>query len=357
VSKLEPDSPEARKIDADLSQWRQGDVALEEHWFFHVGDPSAALTDAAAQSEGDSRVSLPSYVDGLAVITQTCDLVRRCVERPFVEVAPLVRVNEEAFADVVRGRRPAYAALPELHRSLLVVDLDRVMSVEKSIVARWKRAPGYVDDADARAFAHALARKRERFAFPDDFVSLVRKLESRLIGKHEKATEEGRALRALREIRVQAEPSWDAEQVELMFWFIRSPSQPDFEGTGWDVQLSKWLDLVPENDRFIAIHGQVVALEDMNAAEYVQSAPFDLDHLSSRRSGPSPHRTDQEDRAPVLESRTAEYGGGAHDQLAGWVDRGEGQHGETGKVAAEVVGAAAAVPGDAFAGDGQSIVS
>lgn len=42
------------------------------------------------------------------------------------------------------------------------------MTVEKSIVAMWIRTPRYTHDADGRAFAQALARKRVRFAFPDE---------------------------------------------------------------------------------------------------------------------------------------------------------------------------------------------
>jgi hypothetical protein len=334
VSKLELDSAEARQIDACLSDWRQGDIALEEHGFFHVGDPSVPLTDAAAQSQGDSMISILSFVEGLAVITQTCDLVRSCVARPFVEVAPLVRVTAEAFAEVARGRRPAYAVLPALRESLLVVDLDRVMSVEKSIVATWKRTSGYVDDADGRAFARELARKRERFAFPDDFVSFARKLESRLIGKHEKDSEEGRALRALREIRVQAKPSWDAEQVELTFLFIRHSAQSHFEGVGWDRQLTKWLELVPETDRFTTIYGQVAELEELTAAEYVESFQFDLDHLSSRRTESLPHHIPQE-RHVALEGIAAKEVGDAASHALGGLTDGEAKEVEGGEAAAD----------------------
>ena len=39
------------------------------------------------------------------------------------------------------------------------VDLDRVMTVEKSIVADWKRTPGWELDQEVREFAMALARK------------------------------------------------------------------------------------------------------------------------------------------------------------------------------------------------------
>jgi hypothetical protein len=201
------DSAEVMQIDAVLGEWRQGDLALEERWFVHVADVGHPLSEAAAQADGDGIQSVTSEVAGLVVVTQTCDIVRSCAVRPYVEVSPLVQISKTDFHQIRRGRRPAFATMNSLEKASLVADLDRVMTVEKSIVSRWKRTPGCSDDADCRKFAQALARKRVRFAFPDDFTLLLGKLQSRLVDKHEKNTAEGRALRALREIRVQASPS------------------------------------------------------------------------------------------------------------------------------------------------------
>lgn len=278
---LAPESDEAKRIDAALREWRQGDLALDESWFIHVGDSRVPLSEAAAQAEGDGIQSLFSEVAGLVVITQTCDLVRSCTTRPYIEVAPLMRVSAGDLHAIQRGRRPAHATLPALVEGSLVADLDRVMTVEKSIVATWTRTAGYVSDVDGRAFAHALARKRIRFAFPDDFTTFAKKLQGRLVEKHDKSTDEGRGLRALREIRVQAAPTWDAPAIELFFWFVRGDQDADFEGKSWADLLTEWLKLVPTTGRFRSVDGQVVALEDMNAAEYVESDPLDLDHLSS----------------------------------------------------------------------------
>jgi hypothetical protein len=148
-------------------------------------------------------------------------------------------------------------------------------------VAAWKRTPGFTRDEDGRAFANALARKRVRFAFPDDFTSLAKKLQSRLGDKHDKNTDEGRALRALREIRVCGSPSWDAGSVETFFWFIRDDADATFEGKSWADLLKDWLKLVPATGRFTNVDGQVATLEEMTAADYVDSDPLDLDHLSS----------------------------------------------------------------------------
>jgi hypothetical protein len=275
------DSANVKQIDAVLSQWRQGDLALEEFWFVHVADPTTPLSEAAAQADGDGIQALTSEVAGLVVVTQTCDIVRSCTTRPYVEVSPLVQVSEADFRHVLRGRRPAQATLPNLEKDRLVADLDRVMTVEKSIVSKWKRTPGCSDDAECRRFAQALARKRVRFAFPDDFTTLVRKLQSRLAEKHEKSTDEGRALRALREIRVQASPSWDAPHIDIFIWFVRHDGDTNFEGRNWADLLKEWLQLVPTAGRIESVQGGVVTLQDLDAGDYVDSDPFDLDHLST----------------------------------------------------------------------------
>lgn len=276
---LASDSDEVRRIDASLREWRQGDLALEEEWFVHVGDGASPLTAAAEEAAGGVQ-ALTSEVHGLVVVSQTCDIVRGCSGRPYIEVAPLVSVDQETWYQAKRGRRPAYATLPTLEKALLVADLDRVMTVEKSIAASWQRTPGFTRDEDGRAFAQALARKRVRFAFPDDFTAFAKKLQSRLGDKHDRNTDEGCGLRALREIRVCASPSWEATSADLFFWFIREDADVAHEGTSWAELLKAWLKLVPPGGRFVHVEGQVVTLAEMTGEDYVMSDPLDLDHLS-----------------------------------------------------------------------------
>ena len=278
---IESDSDRrARSIDNSLAEWRQGDCVLGEHWFAHRLDKSFTLTAAGGAAAAVGADLAEQNVPGFVVVTQTCDVVRSCTERHFVEVCPLVEVDEDQLAEIERGQRPAYAFVPRLSTSKLVADLDRVMTIEKPLVASWKRTPGWSTDAEARAFALALSRKRIRFAFPDDFTPFARKLQKRLTDKHEKNTDEGRGLRALREIRVYASPSWESPQVEIFFWFVRNELDTDFEGNSWGDLLGKWLELVLPVSRFKAVNGQVITLQDITAADYVDSDPLDLDHLS-----------------------------------------------------------------------------
>ena len=268
-------------IDTTLLEWYQGDCVFGEHWFIYRFNPQRPLTSDSADVAKEETDLAESEVKGFAIVTQTCDIVRSCNERPFVEIVPLVEVDEQQLHDVQRSRRPQYAYIPGVAGLNLVADLDRIMTVEKAVVAEWERKPGCLSDDEIRALGQALTRKRARFAFPDDFTDFARKLQNRLRDKHDKATDEGEALRALREIRVRAEPSWNSSEIRLIFWFIRDEDQNQFKGVGWDQFLNQWLQLIPESGRYKNVEGSVVALEGMTAKEYVESDPLDLDHLSS----------------------------------------------------------------------------
>lgn len=254
-----------------VAAWRQGDVALEIDWFVLI----VATDDGTADHD-----VVEDAVDGLVALTQTCDIVRPADKRPYVEFAPLVEVDADRYADIARGASPAYALVPALSNRRLVADLDRVMTVHKDVVRTWTRTPGWTTDGEVRDFAKALARKRARFAFPDDFVALVSKLQDRVRRKHGRASEEGEALRALDEIRVLATPSWDAPAVDLHFHFIRDVAAASPRPHGWDRWLETWLRLIPAQGRFGAVGGVVQSLDALNAREYSESDPLDLDYLS-----------------------------------------------------------------------------
>ncbi len=271
---------EASRVDFALSAWRQGDCALGAHRFLYRADPAYPLQTPSTKCDretGNSEMETPGFV----VLTQTCDLVRTCAERPFVELAPLMEVDQVTWRTVERGRQPRHAVVPGLTESRLVADLDRVMTVEKTVVARWTRVPGCRTDDEARGFALALSRKRARMAFPDDFVIFVRKLQLRMSDKHDKDSVEGRGLRALREVRVRAAPSWESDTVELTLYFIRDEGAMEFAGVPWSELLERWLELVPDGGRF-QVEGLVQTLHDLTAADYVESDPLDLGYLSDR---------------------------------------------------------------------------
>lgn len=278
-------------IDDALQSWRQGDITLDTGLeFVHFADltrphgpVSRQVAEALAndgETVGAGATPILDEVSGMVILSQTCDVVRGCRDRPYVEVAPLVEVPETLLNEIRVFKRPGFACVPKTVEDRLVADLDRTMTVEKSLVATWNRTPGCETDEQVRDFANALARKRTRFAFPDDFVAAAQRLQERLVDKHNKKSDEGAHLRSLREIRVRAAPSWDADEVELSWWFIKE-GEPVDAHIDWPKFLDRWLALFDQTGRF---HGNVpiaCRLEDLTARDYVESDRLDLDRLSA----------------------------------------------------------------------------
>ena len=284
-------------IDQALQAWRQGDVSLDAGLeFVHLADLSRPHSTAsiqfaealanAGEDIGAGAEPVMDEVAGVVMLSQICDVVRGCRDRPFVEVAPLIEVPEPWVEEIRRLKRPAFAYVPITVGDRLVADLDRTMTVEKALVAGWTRIPGWDTDDDLRDFARALARKRSRFAFPDDFVAATRNLQQRLIDRHNRQTDEGAHLRALREIRVRAAPSWDHAEVELSWWFVKEDSAAGAQAD-WQPFLDQWLALFDQTGRFRLDPPIACRLEDMTAQDYVGSDSLDLDRLSGpdRRNG------------------------------------------------------------------------
>lgn len=282
--KVPGSSPGDREDARDrLNVWRQGDVSLDAAEFVHV-----RLAGPRDPSEGGGEDELfeavPTEVRGLAVLTQTCELIRPSSERPFVEVAPLVEsLDEDEYRQVERGLRPRYAPLPSLRERRLVADLDRVMTMEKEDLHRLTPTRGLISENDDRRFRLALARKRARAAFPDEFGDLASSFQKRLKEKHDRNSPEAVALGALREIRVRAIPDWSAPTVEVFFWFVtKDDSVP---GADLEEQVRKWMALLKTSERFPGFVHRITTLTSMSARDFVESDPLDLDYLTTR-AGP-----------------------------------------------------------------------
>lgn len=79
---------ESKQIDLinnELQTWCQGDFVLGEQWFVHRFNPQFPLTPDSTKQDAEENDLVESEVKGLVVVTQTCDIVRYCCERPFLE--------------------------------------------------------------------------------------------------------------------------------------------------------------------------------------------------------------------------------------------------------------------------------
>ncbi|RYZ88486.1 MAG: hypothetical protein EOP04_09290 [Proteobacteria bacterium] len=268
---------EALKTEVDQlsGSWSQGDCALGDLDFFYQTNPESPL-----DSSNVGEQFLAKSVIGICLLTQTCDVVRSCGTRQFLEFSPLIEVDQRELEDIRTLKRPGYAYVKGVAELKLVADLDRVMTLDKSMLKMLVRTPGCVSDDQRRSFACALARKRARFAFPDDFHPAMSKLVERLKKRSGKQSEEGYAIANLREIRVKAEPSWDSPNITLTFLFIKDETVISFSEINWIVILDDWLKLVPNEGRYVESYGTFATLDDFTAREYVESDVLDLDQLS-----------------------------------------------------------------------------
>jgi hypothetical protein len=265
---------------ASLEGWQQGDCCLGEHWFLVRFAPDKPLTEdskASAEQGGDvSEAALPGFV----ILSQTCDVVRSMVERPYLEVAALRSVDSEELEQIKKERKPRFAFIPGLEERLLVADLDLVNTVEKAMLLGLAPVRGCRTDDEIRQFAVCLGRKRNRFAFPDSITEMLRKLQSRLQEKHGKSSEEGQAARWIRQFRLVASPGWNADKFRLHFWILLDDDTPEGAISLIETQFTKWSATFSRPAEVIDISWQVTSLDTMSAREFLQSDPLDLDHLS-----------------------------------------------------------------------------
>lgn len=106
-----PDNSLVDRVDNHTQLWRQGDIvelgALA--WF---AEPRLALTSQSAASSEDELSSIIADIGPLAIVTQTCDIVRDCRLRPFILLAPIIKLPEPTADEARRGTRPRYVPVP-----------------------------------------------------------------------------------------------------------------------------------------------------------------------------------------------------------------------------------------------------
>lgn len=115
---------EAKAVNQALAAWSQGDVSLDAGLaFLHLAElrsPHSSVSMQAVEGLRAAGEDVPpgstavedAAIPGVVVLSQTCDIVRDCVERPFVEVCPLAQIPA-AEMDAVRGlRKPTSRSCP-----------------------------------------------------------------------------------------------------------------------------------------------------------------------------------------------------------------------------------------------------
>jgi hypothetical protein len=281
---LDADSHEPHAhVDKALGGWQQGDCVVGNIDFVYQILAEVPVTATASTPPSNRFEVVAAEIPGVVVVSQTCDIQRKTIVRPYVEVAALVQCPANVSVDEVRkALRPQYACIPGVADQGLIADLDQIMTVEKPLLVSYACTRGCRDDFEIRVFARCVARKFSRFAFPDDFNASVKKLVELVKGKHDSAESDvGAAFRALREIRVAALPNWQADQIDLFFYFIREGSDEAAGKQPWSHWANLWCSRVKLGGRFRSVDGVVLPLSRIRADELIGSDTLDLDHLST----------------------------------------------------------------------------
>ena len=269
------------RVNSHTLLWRQGDI-IGSGALAWIARPREPLTPESAQAQGSGLTAIVAEYNQLAIISQTCDIVRDCKTRPLLLVAPIVHLQEPQAGESRKGRRPRYVPVPGLGDSAFA-DTDLVVTIEKSVVLGSEPIRGLRDRESQRRFSLGISRVFSRFAFPDDLARSLRPFVNRVKQKHGRQSLEGMALEIIEEIRATGVPSWDAEPLDV--FIIVSPAtrteadQVMSQGQ-WDSLVDKWLERVEPTGVIASVDGAMTPLDELSARQYIDSEPLDLDHLS-----------------------------------------------------------------------------
>lgn len=269
------------RVNERTQQLRQGDV-IDAGAIAWLASPSASLTAQSAEAGQGDISCVVAEADRLVVVSQTCDIVRDCSQRPFVLLARVITLDEPAAGEARRGHRPRFAALPGLGADAFA-DLDLLIAIEKSVFLDTETTRALSDNSAQRRFGVAVGRVFSRFAFPDDLVVALRGLVSRVRQKHARNSSEGRALEMVEDIRITGSPSWDADAIDVFITFAPGTRAEANEVTSddeWDQLVDDWLRHTEPFGVVRSIDGAMIPLDELSAREYLESDALDLDYLS-----------------------------------------------------------------------------
>lgn len=174
-----------------------------------------------------------AYPYGVAIITQTCDLVQP--SKPYAVVAPVVQLAPNKSGMAKSGRMPQYVHLSGFCQDNYFVDLAHCSTVTKSALVERERLSSGVDPNDSVAvskFAAQIGRKFSRFPFPDEVQPWFRPLQEKITKGHGKESSLGRLLRETVDLRIQSN-DWNSTGMHLTIHVIVPsslvPALEDFE--------------------------------------------------------------------------------------------------------------------------------
>lgn len=255
-----------------LKEWRQGDLILAPF----------SLPVVNARNGGQSSISRLPAEHGVAIVSQSCDVVKSAENCPYVQVAPLIPVDEDEASHIVRGKRPRMVIIPGLEGRGLAIDLDACATVQKDAIVSEERFCGCPDDAAQAYLSKALARHRGRFAFPDDFNDEVAAPIAEWISeKYKKQSPQGDLIQSIVEVRVTTD-DWTKPAFLTVHLLCDSPL-PAVWPKEWQEAIERVAKKASASKNFPDVDIVLTTFDDISAAEYRNSFELDWDGLSTPR--------------------------------------------------------------------------
>lgn len=258
-----------------LRTWRQGDYTLDVREF-----PVTFLNEEGVLDVGWEDV------EGWVVLTQTCDIVNFVEGRDVVAIAPIVEARENLVDQVRKGTTPVAAMIENTSADNHVVDLSKLATVQKRALVSMRRVAGFNSDQTRSAFAQSLERRYGRFAFPDSLSDgPVLAIRNQSKDKHAKNSDQGKAYRSLRCIRIVASPNFDTRGAQIQFLAVmdeeaRLEASADAIKKELDTLAASAKFSWPEDfERAVPLF-RVVTPDSISAREWFTSQQIDLDFLS-----------------------------------------------------------------------------
>lgn len=216
-------------------------------------------------------------VAGAAIISQTCDVVQDRPGRDLVQLAAVVTVTNEQWLQIKKGIKPQFAIIPSQSAEFKVIDLDIVVTVNKKSLGGLDLVKGCRSDKEARELGIAIARHKNRFAFPDDFVRAFGKLRTWIINKINRSSDEGEFVDAIAQIRVFSDSLAQPTFIEIICLLDAECS------TAQRAKWSGFLDSIANKvDKNLCanVSARIATLEEMSVQEYADSYRLDFDAMS-----------------------------------------------------------------------------
>ena len=233
----QPTYLDALRRASGVSNFIQGEVLAAEDACVTLAEASAPLSEEASRIAVEGSVGLivvPTSVDNVVLLTQTCDL-QATTEREFTcLVAPVFNYSQQFAHEAWRGRRPGFAGLPWVSETA-AADLSRVTSVERSVLIGVESL-GHPRDLQERIhFAETIGRYLMRPALPNKINEVLKPFVDHISEKHDRNSPEGHCIHNVAEFRVEATPDIDHDDPALNIVMLLNESELPTLARGEDV--------------------------------------------------------------------------------------------------------------------------